>query len=48
MWKKNIIEDLESENLSYIIVEKFLSDLKKEFGEGDNKIIKIVKLKRVK
>ena len=29
MWKENVIEDLESENLSYATVEKFLTDLKK-------------------
>ena len=26
--KENIIKDLESRNLSYMIIEKFLSDLK--------------------
>ena len=29
VWKENVIEDLESGNLSYTIVEKFLTDLKK-------------------
>ena len=29
MWKENVIEDLESKNLSYATVEKFLTDLKK-------------------
>jgi len=36
---KNIMENLESGILSYIIVE--------EFGKGDDKIMKIVELKKV-
>jgi len=43
----NIMEYLESRILSYIIVEKFLSDLKEEFGEGDDKTMKVAKLKKV-
>ena len=34
--------------MSYAIVGKFLSDLKKEFSRGDDKIIKVVELKKVK
>ena len=30
VWKENILDDLESENLEYKIVEEFLVDLKKE------------------
>ena len=47
IWKENIMEDLESGNLSYITVEEFLADLKKEFGRGDNEIMKVAKLKKV-
>ena len=42
------MEDLESGNLSYVMVGKFSLDLKGKFGGGDNKIIKIVKLEKVK
>lgn len=48
MWKKNIIEVLESRSLSYTIIEKFLSDLKKEFRDGDNETMKMAELKKVK
>ena len=48
MWKENIINDLKSGNLSYATVEKFLSNLKKEFGNRNNKIIKIAELKKIK
>jgi len=33
--------------LSFVIVEKFLTDLKKEFRRGDNKTIKMAELKKV-
>jgi len=41
------LEDLEAGELDYIIVGEFLVDLKKEFGEGDDKTIKVAKLKKV-
>jgi len=48
VWKKNIIENLESGNLSYSTVGKFLSDLKEEFGEGNNEIIEVEELEKIK
>ena len=48
IWKENILEDLEAEILEYAIVEESLVDLKKEFGGGDDEIIKVAKLKKVK
>jgi len=47
MWKKNVMEDLENESLSYATVGEFLSDLKEKFGREDDKIIKVVELKKV-
>jgi len=41
------MENLESESLSYIIVEEFLSDLKEEFGRRDNETMKVAELKKV-
>ena len=48
IWKENILEDLEAEILEYALVEESLADLKKEFGRGDDEIIKMAKLKKVK
>jgi len=31
-----------------VIVEEFLMNLKKEFGKGDNKTIRVAELKKVK
>jgi len=41
------MEDLESENLSYATIGKFLSNLKQEFDRGDNEKMKAAKLKKV-
>ncbi len=38
---------LESRNLSYVTVRKFLSDLKEEFDRGDNETMKVAELKKV-
>ena len=47
IWKENIIENLESRSLSYVIVGEFLSDLKEKLGGEKNEIIKVVELKKV-
>ena len=41
------MEDLKSRSLSYVTVEEFLSDLKKEFGREDDKTIKLAELKKI-
>jgi len=41
------MENLESKILSYVTVREFLSDLKEEFGRGNNKMIKVAELKKV-
>jgi len=45
VWRKNVLEDLEKGNET---VGKFLVYLKKEFGEENNKTIKVEELKRIK
>jgi len=42
-----VLEDLETGVLEYITVGEFLVDLKKVFGKGDNKTMKVVELKKV-
>jgi len=44
IYKENIIKNLESKSLSYIIVGKFL---KEEFSKGNNETIKIAELKKI-
>jgi len=45
-WKENTLEDLEGGLLKYKTVGEFLTDIKKEFGGGDKKLMKVVELKR--
>jgi len=47
IWKKSILEDLEGGLLEYETVGEFLVDIRKEFGERDEKSVKIAELKRV-
>jgi len=42
-----MLEDLEAELLEYKIVEKFLIDIKKEFGGGNEETVKVVELRRL-
>ena len=47
VWKENILKDLEGELLEYETVREFLVDIKKEFEEGNEKSVKVAKLKKV-
>jgi len=42
------LKDLESEDLEFLSVEDFITKLRKEFGEGDNELVKVAELKKVK
>ena len=44
VWKKNIIEELESGEVEYELVEEFLTILKKEFGGGEEEPVKTAEL----
>ena len=48
MWKKNLLEDLESEEVEFRSAGEFSLELKKEFGGGDKELVKIVELKKKK
>ena len=47
IWKENILEDLERGLLEYKMVGKFLANIKKEFGEGDEKSVKVAELREL-
>ena len=47
VWKENILKDLELEKVEFESAEEFLLELKKKFGEEDEKLVKVVELKRV-
>ena len=47
VWKGNILENLKVGNLEYEIIEEFLANLIKKFGEEDKEAVKIAKFKRL-
>jgi len=47
VWKKNILEDLETGEVEFESVKEFLLKLKKKFGEGDKESMKVAELKRL-
>ena len=47
MWKENTLENLEEGLLEYKTAGKFLVDIRKEFGGGDKKLVKVAELKRL-
>jgi len=42
-----MLEDLEGGLLEYETVGEFLADIKKEFGGGDEELVKVAELKRL-
>jgi len=47
VWKKNVMEELETEEIEYETAEEFLISLKKEFGEGEKESVKAAKLRKL-
>jgi len=47
VWKENIMEELESGEVEYELVEEFLTCLKKEFGGGEEESVKAAELKKL-
>ena len=44
VWKENVMEELETGEMEYEIVEEFLIGLKKEFGGGEKESVKAAEL----
>jgi len=42
-----MLENLEGDLLEYETVEKFLADIRKEFREGDEELVKMAELRRL-
>jgi len=47
MWKENVMEELEMGEIEYETVEEFLSSLKKEFGGGEEELVKTAELRKL-
>ena len=47
IWKENVMEELEAEEVEYEIAEEFLISLKKEFGGGEEESVKVAELRKL-
>ena len=47
VWKENIMEELESEEVEYESVKEFFTCLKKEFGGGEEESVKVAELRKL-
>ena len=47
IWKENVMEELEAEEVEYESVEEFLTGLRKEFGGGEEKSVKAAELRKI-
>ena len=47
VWKENIMDEIESGEVEYELVEEFLICLKKEFSRGEEKLVKVVELRKL-
>ena len=47
VWKENVLEELESGEMEYKTAEEFLTNLKKEFGGGEEEAMKAAELRKL-
>jgi len=47
VWKENVLEDLEEGTLEYESVGEFLAAIKKEFGGGEEELVKVAEQKKL-
>ena len=47
MWKENMMKELESGEMEYETVEEFLTNLKREFGGGEEESVKVAELRKL-
>jgi len=47
IWKENVMEELETGEIEFESTGEFLAEIKKEFGGGDEKSVKVAELKKI-
>ena len=47
VWKENVMEELESGEMEYETAEEFFTSLRKEFGGGEEELVKAAELRRM-
>ena len=48
IWKENIMEELETEEIKFELAGEFLAEIKRKFGGGDEESVKVAELKKIK
>jgi len=48
IWKENIMKELEAGEIEFESAGEFLAEIRREFGGGDEKLVKVVELKKIK
>jgi len=48
VWKENVLEKLEAGELEFETVGEFLTEIKKEFGIGEEESVKAAELRKLK
>ena len=47
VWKENVMKELEAGEVEYETVDEFLLSLKKEFGGGEEELVKVAELRKL-
>ena len=47
IWKENVMEELEAGEIEYESAGDFLAEIRKEFGGGDEELVKVAELKKI-
>ena len=47
IWKENVMEEMETGEVEYESAEEFLTCLRKEFGGGEEELVKAAELRRM-
>ena len=47
VWKENVLEELEARELEFEMVGEFLAEIRREFGGGEEKSVKVAELRKL-
>ena len=47
IWKENVMEELETGEMEFESAGEFLEEIKREFGGGDEELVKVAELKKI-
>ena len=47
IWKENVMEEIDAEEIEFEIAGEFLAEIRREFGGGDEKLVKVAELKKI-